>query len=461
MANLLILYKVSKKTKKNLERFNHPELRKRILRELLQLTLYILTAVSGILSVLNKTTFSLQYMFCLSITLAVLLMSLGAKQRRPGYKKIHYAEAPGKDYEVKEKETDEKDDVDNVKKKSKFPFAPSLSMKAYKKWKRFKKYDLKLAKSFLGPSRTDSPEYKMYIEMEERSESKASVRTSTSVRSDSVLSTEKYVETSDAESELQMSSDEEDGRSSRVSKGSKIEVKADVNVAGSRRSIATVGSQNQMIGDDDYDENGDTKEIIHDPEHQNDGNTVSGSRASINSEAQLNDHETQANDGHHETQPNDVQDESADMRSESAAEEARTPSERPLTREMSVAYSNKDGESEEENRRPTGEEYQVGSPENMPPSESGDCAEEEEDLSDFPKITVNAFGGTPDDDVGPGMHPAINRSALSIRANAAKEAEDEAMSVCSLEEDDDNEEHNEEKTEHEPQGLTNEDISTS
>ena len=65
-------------------------------------------------------------------------------------------------------------------------------------------YDLKLAKSFLGPSKSDSPEYKMYIEMEERSESKASVRTSTSVRSDSVLSTEKYAETSDAESELQM-----------------------------------------------------------------------------------------------------------------------------------------------------------------------------------------------------------------------------------------------------------------
>ena len=84
-------------------------------------------------------------------------------------------------------------------------------------------------------------------------------------------------------------------------------MKADVNVAGSRRSRATVGSQYQMRGDDDYNENGDTNEIINDPEHQNDDNTVSGSRASINPEAQINDHETPPNDGHHKTQPNDVQ----------------------------------------------------------------------------------------------------------------------------------------------------------
>ena len=153
-------------------------------------------------------------------------------------------------------------------------------------------------------------------------------------------------------------------------------------------------------------------------------------------------------------------DESADMRSKSATEEARTPSERPLTREMSVAYSDKGGEPEEENRRPTGEEYQEGPQENMPPGESDDSAEEEEDLRDFPKITVNAFGGTPED-VDPGMHPAINRSVLSIRAHSAREAEDEAMSVCSLEEDDFNEQHNEENTEYEPQGLACEDIPAS
>lgn len=49
---------------------------KRVIRDILQLLLYIMTWTFGLLCILNKTIFSLQYMFSMCITLSVRLKNL-------------------------------------------------------------------------------------------------------------------------------------------------------------------------------------------------------------------------------------------------------------------------------------------------------------------------------------------------------------------------------------------------
>eukprot|EP00112_Aurelia_sp_Birch-Aquarium-sp1_P011127 Seg2346.10 transcript_id=Seg2346.10/GoldUCD/mRNA.D3Y31 product="hypothetical protein" protein_id=Seg2346.10/GoldUCD/D3Y31 len=275
-------------------------------------------------------------------------------------------------------------------------------MKAYKKWKRFKKYELKLAKSLPALRKKDSVQYQLYPSLDEESQvSLRSARSGSSVRSESALSSVKDDETSELESELQLSSDEEDGTSHR-SVGSTVEVRADVLVDG-----------NEVSGNEEQDQ----EESQNKPE---------GLQSQADNQSQLFD-----GDGNEAEDTGEQEEGAAEGGSNSPDNNDETQDNAEDNQEQPHGEEAPDSEAGDENNE------QSETPASLHDEEADNTSgsPDQEERPELPMVTVNAFG-TPDDDGSKSPDIPVG-SRLPSRAVSARPPDNDVISVCSLGDEDD------------------------
>jgi len=446
-GNVLIMYKVSKKTKKNLERFNHSKLRKRIMWDLLQLILFLLTWIFGVLCILNKTQFSLQFMFSLSISSSVLLMSLAAKQRRPGYQKIHYISYKEK---YKQEEEEAMNNQDNRPNEEQDVFVShTMSMKAYKRWKRFKKHELKLDKFLGGTRRGNGFDYNAYYTLDEEG-SRSTL--------DSALAAEKYNDTIESErnsgtdSELDLGATDEEDKQSVSSAESNVETQE--NRATDERLSSDSASESEDTSDDDDDDLNADVDMDHDVESRNTSVYTSSQKTGRTSENR-NSPEEMAGNGESEAavdtevyvknekhtvsnEENEAEGQTGDMEGECSDDDEKDEQNSQLE---DKAYND---EGRETGKASAGcDEQPQSASRGSDNSDDEEKKEEEIEQNELPAITVNAFGGSPQN--GESGNTLSKSPRPSSRSMRVQPSDQDVISVCSLDEEEDLDEDNSEE----------------